>query len=311
MSTINKKPFIKDLLGSLTEGQISTLSALIDGGGNQTAILRTLNRTETSTRTHITAADKGVKLCNLEFNYSLYNGYLIYNDTYCIFIAFTDSQQLTMFSIDVAGLNLATIPEELSVLELRSELDDTNAAEAAEIVSVVNEAIQNGDIEIPSSTYSEFPETWPTTGTTKAFCDAVNADTNAVVGMAYLGGATFTDLPFNGNGDLVVEILQGPNNGKAIHLILTSGDVAPYHWEYTYWNNGSGLSGWIGNLMAQDIAAPLYNASSDYAVGDLVSHNNKLYECNTPITGGEAWDETHWTATTIAQSILGLINTGI
>ena len=86
----------------------------------------------------------------------------------------------------------------------------------------------SGDLEL--STFLPFPSNWAsyTSGTTKAFCDVVNADTSAIIGKAYLGGVSFSDLPFNGNGDIVVEILQGPNNTKSIHLILTSGDVAPY-----------------------------------------------------------------------------------
>lgn len=109
-----------------------------------------------------------------------------------------------------------------------------------------NSILGSGNLEL--STFLPFPSSWSsyTSGTTKAFCDVVNADASAIIGKAYLGGVTFTDLPFNGNGDIVVEILQGPSNTKSIHLILTSGNVAPYRWEYTYWNNGSSTSGWIG-----------------------------------------------------------------
>ena len=94
------------------------------------------------------------------------------------------------------------------------------------------------------STYQVFGN-WPTSSTTKAFCDAINNDSSATIGMAYLGSTSFSDGPFVGNGDTVVEILPGPNNSKAIHLIITSGNIAPYRWEYTYWNNGSNVSGWI------------------------------------------------------------------
>ena len=118
------------------------------------------------------------------------------------------------------------------------------------LVSGVNIKTVNGsDIlgsgNVSITTYQAFKSSWPTTGTTKAFCDEINGDSSATIGMAYLGGASFSDLPFNGNGDVVVEIMEGPNHTKAIHLILTSSNVAPYHWEYTYWNNGS-ESGWKG-----------------------------------------------------------------
>ena len=227
MSVLNKKPFIKSLLESLTDEQRSTLASLIDGGGTRAPILRTLNINTTSTRTHITNADKGVKICNLEINYSLYNGYLIYNDSYCVLLSYTDSQQMLVFSINLSERNFASVNEELSALELRSELKDVIGYPVGVI-------------------FSPFPNSWPTSGTTKAFCDAINADTSAAIGMVYLGGASFSDLPFNGNGDIVVEILEGPSHSKSIHLILTSGNIAPYRWEYTYWNSGSNVSGWIG-----------------------------------------------------------------
>ena len=110
-----------------------------------------------------------------------------------------------------------------------------------------NDILGAGNLEL--STYLPFSSTWIIDSTTIAFCDIVNDDTNATVGKAYLGSVTFTDKPFSGNGELVVEILQGPNAGtKAIHLVLTSGNVAPYRWEYTYWkiNDTANTSGWIG-----------------------------------------------------------------
>ena len=103
----------------------------------------------------------------------------------------------------------------------------------------------SGDVQVV--TYQSFNPSWPTTNqsTTAQFCAAIDNDASAVIGMAYLGGASWSDLPFSGNGDVQVEIMQGPNNTKSIHLTLTSSNREPYHWEYTYWNHGSN-SGWIG-----------------------------------------------------------------
>lgn len=117
-----------------------------------------------------------------------------------------------------------------------------------------NSLLGSGNLELP--TYLPFPSSWSsyTSGTTLAFCNQVNSDTSATIGKAYLGSVTLTDKPFSGNGELVVEILQGPSAGtKAIHLTLTSGDVAPYRWEYTYWNNGSSTSGWIAFMVDRPI----------------------------------------------------------
>lgn len=46
-----------------------------------------------------------------------------------------------------------------------------------------------------------------------------------------------------------------------------------------------------------------YSASSTYKVGELCIYNNALYRCTTAITTAEAWNSSHWTATTIAEEI--------
>lgn len=106
-----------------------------------------------------------------------------------------------------------------------------------------------GEGDIVITTFKAFPAAWNKTTssyTTKAFCDQIDADETAVIGMGYFGGAKWKDKPEGlANFDIVVEILAGPNNTKAIHLIGTSSSVYPYRWEYTYWSHGS-VSGWRG-----------------------------------------------------------------
>lgn len=46
-----------------------------------------------------------------------------------------------------------------------------------------------------------------------------------------------------------------------------------------------------------------YSASSTYKVGELCIYNNALYRCTTAINTAEAWNSSHWTATTIAEEI--------
>ena len=109
-----------------------------------------------------------------------------------------------------------------------------------------NSLLGTGNLEL--STYLTYPAGWTTTGTTKAFCDAVAADSSAVAGKAYLGEVTFSDLPASmANAEIVVEIMSGTTAAnKIIKLTCSSGNTAPYLWEYTYWNNGTNVSGWIG-----------------------------------------------------------------
>ena len=122
MSTINKKPYIKSLLESMSAEDLQTLSTLIDGGGNQVPIRRTMNL-PSGNKTMISSDDKGVSLCSLEVNYSVMIGYLIYNDDYCCLIHFSDSPNLKIFDIDTLNDSLKTIDEALSVVELRSEIN--------------------------------------------------------------------------------------------------------------------------------------------------------------------------------------------
>ena len=42
---------------------------------------------------------------------------------------------------------------------------------------------------------------------------------------------------------------------------------------------------------------PAYDSTASYGVGDVCFHDGYSYKCNTPITGGEAWDSNHWDAT--------------
>ena len=46
-----------------------------------------------------------------------------------------------------------------------------------------------------------------------------------------------------------------------------------------------------------------YDDTATYSVGDLCIYNNTLYKCTTAITTAEAWNASHWTATSIADEI--------
>lgn len=109
-----------------------------------------------------------------------------------------------------------------------------------------NSLLGSGNLEL--STYLTYPAGWTTNSTTKAFCDDIAADTTAIGGKAYLGEVTLSDLPASmANAEIVVEIMAGTTaQNKVIVLTCTSGNTAPYTWKYTYWNNGTNVSGWKG-----------------------------------------------------------------
>ena len=134
-------------------------------------------------------------------------------------------------------LNKPTIPTNVSQL--------TNDSGYIDSIKTINNNSLVGSGNVELSTYLPFGN-WPTTGTTKLFCDAIATDTSAVKGKAYLGEVTFSDLPAGmANGEVVVEIMDGTTAlNKVITLTLTSGNVSPYMWKYVYWNNGNNVSGW-------------------------------------------------------------------
>lgn len=107
-----------------------------------------------------------------------------------------------------------------------------------------NSLLGSGNLELTSSL--AFPAGWTTNSTTKALCDDVAADSSAVAGKMYLGEVTCSDLPASiANSEVKVEIIDGTTaQTKVILLELTSGNVSPYRWQYTYWNGGSNVSGW-------------------------------------------------------------------
>ena len=128
-----------------------------------------------------------------------------------------------------------------------------------------NSLLGSGNLEL--SQYLNFPSSWPTTSATtaKAFCDAVAADTTAIQGKMYLGEVRWSDLPADMvNAEVTVSIMYGSTaQTKVIVLEMTSGNQAPYRWQYTYWNNGSSVSGWIGFVPTTNTANQVYSTNDN------------------------------------------------
>lgn len=86
---------------------------------------------------------------------------------------------------------------------------------------------------------------WKIDGTTLEFITDVLNDKTATVGMSYLGGVKFTDLPTGatgtklGNAECLVEIISSTlgSDVKVIHLDLYSATTKPYHWSTIYYNS--------------------------------------------------------------------------
>ena len=65
-----------------------------------------------------------------------------------------------------------------------------------------------------------------------------------------------------------------------------------------------------GGGVSPDVITDEYDATSTYAIGDMVIHENALYVCSAAITTAEAWNSAHWTLTDIATAI-GTVKTAI
>ena len=98
----------------------------------------------------------------------------------------------------------------------------------------------------------------------------------------YIGEVTFSDLPASiSNSEVEVKIMDGSTaQTKVIVLELTSGNVAPYRWQYTYWNGGSNVSGWIG--FQQQLTAGT-NISIN---GNTISATDTTYSVMTGASAG-------------------------
>ena len=62
------------------------------------------------------------------------------------------------------------------------------------------------------------------------------------------------------------------------------------------------------NELNGSIGVDAYDDTATYAVGDLCIYNNTLYKCTTAITTAEAWNASHWTATSIADELANKAN---
>jgi len=123
---------------------------------------------------------------------------------------------------------------------------------SGENIKTVNGTSVLGSGNITITTNYSFKDTWTKDGTFQEFLDDVYADQEAVPGMSYIGELTCSSgLPTGlGNVEAVVEVMPSAVASKVLHVIITSGNYAPYHWECSYWETGTNpttphYSGWI------------------------------------------------------------------
>jgi len=126
---------------------------------------------------------------------------------------------------------------------------------------------------------------------------ALNADYTLTV--TYTNGQTWTSGSIRGE--------TGATPNLQIGTVSTLSPGSPATAEITGTRDEPRLNlgipqGVPGEVPAASIA-PAYDASSTYAVGEYVMHNNSLYRCTTAITTAEAWTAAHWTAAQIGDDL--------
>ena len=89
---------------------------------------------------------------------------------------------------------------------------------------------------------------------------------------------------------------------RCITAISTAEQWTPAHWAATTV---------VDELGASKTIAEIYSDGNLYDVGDYVTHDNKLYRCNTAITVAESWTAAHWTEVTIGETFKKLEENGI
>ena len=145
MSVLNKVPFINQVINDLNDEELASLLNLMNGSGDRTELLRTMN-VPSGNRTNISSGDKGVHMCSLQVGRTLYYGYLLYTDVWCVLVHFTDFQTLSIFNIDVANVGIETVSEYLDIDELRGimgDLFDGERIKLPQIVKISWETLKN------------------------------------------------------------------------------------------------------------------------------------------------------------------------
>lgn len=134
MSKIQAKPYIEKVVATLSEKQKTSLLSLINGS-NQTPAFRSL----VNANNLITGADKGVSHIVLETWNKTYTGYLLYNDTYCVLVAYSNNtQELNIVKINLANRTYNLVKEVLSILEFRYIVGGGSGGDIPDAIEVNN-----------------------------------------------------------------------------------------------------------------------------------------------------------------------------
>ena len=62
--------------------------------------------------------------------------------------------------------------------------------------------------------------------------------------------------------------------------------------------------------LSLDVLASGYSSAKTYAIGDIVTYQDGLYECTSDISAPENFDTSHWRTTTVAEELSSILKAG-
>ena len=273
-SDIEETTLTKNISDVFTAAQISAITALIGAPQNASSNL-------------FEALDVSKKISANEIEGKYFIKLLMPNDSFLMLRKVIVNGNTVVFSatynVSSSSSNTTTILINLTGTDGGIGYADITASKFSDILSITgkqeelvsgtniktlngNSLLGAGNMSI--TTYQAFPAGWTTNSTIATLMNDIENDSSATVGMSYLGEVTCSDLPFNGNAELIVSVMNGSGTNKVLLAHLTSGNVRPYYWQYTYWN-GQG-TGWKSFISTESIDTVVTQGSSNVITSGAV-----------------------------------------
>lgn len=222
----------------------------------------------------------------------------------------------------VAGTNISIASDGKTISATDTTYSNATATTAG-LMSSDDKTKLNG-IETGATKNLNYYGTCATSAATQAkvvVCEGFVLENGATISVLFTNAQTYDGTPtlnVNSTGAKNVCFKQGI---KAIQYIWSAGEIIDFTYNGTYWvmhrsalastiyyglakysDSLTSISSQLGatskainTAMANIISgAPIYKASSTYAVGDRVRYSNNVWECITAITHAEVWTDAHW-----------------
>lgn len=222
----------------------------------------------------------------------------------------------------VAGTNISIASDGKTISATDTTYSNATATTAG-LMSSDDKTKLNG-IETGATKNLNYYGTCATSAATQAkvvVCEGFVLENGATISVLFTNAQTYNGTPtlnVNSTGAKNVHFRQGI---RAVQYIWSAGEIIDFTYDGTYWvmhrsalastiyyglakysDSLTSISSQLGatskainTAMANIISgAPIYTASSTYAVGDRVRYSNNVWECITAITHAEVWTDAHW-----------------